>query len=549
MPGIKIEDAGLWPADDVCSVVAPISLSVPAECEPKCGIPARRNRMSDTMLTLGDALRVNALKWPDRPCLADPNRRLTFSEVNSRVNRLAHGLLALGCAPTDAIAIYARNSIEYLEMFHACAKLGLRFVTLNFWHRLSEMEVLFNHSEASWLVVDEADQDRIAELRLRLPKLRGLIVVGTADIEGAYSWTDILACGHEGEPSVAVDKNAPFWMMYTSGTTGSPKGLYRSFLRTSLCLWAGMIEFGYRRNDSFLAVSPFFHGVTFLPLMVLQTGGSVYVLSEFVPEQVISVIEQESISCSFMVPTTLSMLMSHARYKTADFSSLRMLVTGGSALPTLVKTNIMHKMGPVLHEFYGASESGFITVLHPDDQLGKERCCGQPAFGAEVEIRGENGRPVRPGEVGEVFTRCEGRFDAYFKDAKRTDAAVQQGWFTAGDLGRMDEQGFVYIVDRKSDLIISGGENIYPREIEDVLRNHPAIADCAVIGVADELWGEAVKAVVVAQAGSSLSPHDVIAHCSAHLAGFKRPKHVEFASALPKNASGKVLKAQLRSQS
>ncbi len=500
------------------------------------------------MLTIGDALRTNALKWPDRPCLADPLRRLTFSEVNARVNRLAHGLLALGCAPTDAIAIYARNSIEYLEMFHACAKLGLRFVTLNFWHRLGEMEVLLNHSEASWLVIDEADQERIGELRSRLPKLLGLIVVGTASVEGAHSWDDLLARGHVGEPRVSVDKNAPFWMMYTSGTTGSPKGLYRSFLRTSLCLWAGTIEFGFRRSDTFLAVSPFFHGVTFLPLMVLQTGGSVYVLSDFVPEQVFSIIEQDKITCGFMVPTTLSMLMSHARYEAADFRSLRMLITGGSALPTSVKTNIMRKMGPVLHEFYGASESGFITVLHPQDQLRKERCCGQPAFGAEVEIRGENGRPVLPGEVGEVFTRCEGRFDAYFKDAERTDAAVQQGWFTAGDLGRMDEQGFVYIVDRKSDLIISGGENIYPREIEDVLRNHPAIADCAVIGVTDDLWGESVKAVVVTHPGSSLAAGDVIEHCSAHLAGFKRPKHVEFASALPKNASGKVLKAQLRGQ-
>jgi long-chain acyl-CoA synthetase len=500
------------------------------------------------VLTVGDALRANALKWPDRPCLADPTRRLTFSEVNARVNRLAHGLRAFGCAPTDVIAIYARNSIEYLEMFHACAKLGLRFVTLNFWHRLGEMEVLLNHSEASWLVIDEADQERIAELRSRLPNLRGLIVIGTASVEGAHSWNDILARGHAGEPGVPVDKNAPFWMMYTSGTTGSPKGLYRSFLRTSLCLWAGMIEFGFRPSDAFLAVSPFFHGVTFLPLMVLQTGGSVYVLSEFVPEQVFSIIEQDKITCGFMVPTTLSMLMSHARYEAADFRSLRMLVTGGSALPTSVKTNIMRKMGPVLHEFYGASESGFITVLHPEDQLRKERCCGQPAFGAEVEIRGENGRPVLPGEVGEVFTRCEGRFDAYFKDVERTDAAVQQGWFTAGDLGRMDEQGFVYIVDRKSDLIISGGENIYPREIEDVLRNHPAIADCAVVGVADDLWGESVKAVVVTHIGSSLAAGDVIEHCSAHLAGFKRPKHVEFASALPKNASGKVLKAQLRDQ-
>lgn len=501
------------------------------------------------MLTIGDALRANALKWPDRLCLADPDRRLTFAEVNARVNRLANGLRSLGCGPGDAVAVYARNSIEYLELFHACAKLGLRLVTLNFWHRISEMEVLLNHSEAAWLVIGEASQDSIETIRHRLPALRGTIVIGEARMAGSHSWDSILSAGAEQEPGVAVAPDAPFWMMYTSGTTGNPKGLYRSFLRTSLCLWAGIIEFGYRKDDTFLALSPFFHGVTFMPLMVLQTGGSIFVLPEFAPEQVLTTIEQERITCSFMVPTMLSMLMAHERYETADFSSLRVLVTGGAALPTAVKQSVMRRMGPVLHEFYGASESGFITVLHPEDQLRKERCCGQPAFGAEVEIRDEKRNVVPRGEVGEVFTRCEGRFDAYYKDRERTLAALHDGWFTAGDLGRMDEEGFVYIVDRKSDLIISGGENIYPREIEDVLRNHPAIAECAVIGVADVMWGEAVKALIVTRPGSLLGSDDVIAHCSAHLAGFKRPKHVEFVSELPKNASGKVLKALLRKQS
>jgi long-chain acyl-CoA synthetase len=474
-------------------------------------------------------------------------RRLTYAEANARVNRLAHGLMAIGCRPGDALAIYAHNSLEYLELFHACAKLGLRFVTLNVWHRPSEMEVLFNHSDAAWLVVGEAAQDDIATLRLT--KLRGVIVIGEARIACARSFEEVVAQRRDEEPAIAVDPHAPFWMMYTSGTTGNPKGLYRSFLRTALCLWAGTIEFGYRREDSFLALSPFFHGVSFLPLMVLQVGGCVHVLPDFEPNRVCAVIAREKISCSFMVPTMLSLLIAHPDYEQADFGALRVLVTGGAALPTAVKQAILRRMGPVLHEFYGASESGFITALHPEDQLRKERCCGQPAFGAEVEIRDQAGQIAPHGAVGEVFTRCEGRFDAYFKDTERTQAALRNGWFSAGDLGRMDEEGFVYIVDRKSDLIISGGENVYPREVEDILRSHPAIADCAVIGVTDHLWGEAVKAVIVLRAGASLTAAEVIDFCSTYLAGFKCPKHVELVSELPKNASGKVLKTLLRQAS
>lgn len=500
------------------------------------------------MLTLSDALHANAVKWPDAPCLSDARRRFSYAETDSRVSRLANGLLAAGCRPGDGVAVYARNSIEYMELFHVAARLGLRLVTLNFWHRPEEMLGLLNHSEARWLVLGEAVQEEIDVLRPRFSHVEGLIVLGEARVAGAVSWDALLTAGAARAPAVAVDPTAPFWMMYTSGTTGNPKGLYRSVLRTALCLWAGIIEFGYSRQDSFLALSPFFHGVHFLPLMVMQTGGSVRIEAEFNADAVLKVIGSGAITCSFMVPTMLNLLMRADSFRATDFSALRSVITGGAALSTATKAEMMEVMGPVLHEFYGASESGFITALHPADQMRKERCCGQPAFGAEVEIRDEAGRELPTGEVGEVFTRCEGRFDAYYKDPERTALALRDGWFTAGDLGRMDEEGFVYIVDRKSDLIISGGENVYPREVEDVLTDHPDVLECAVIGVPDPLWGEAVKVVVVPRPGRSPTAGEIIAHCSVRLAGFKRPRHVSFASSLPKNASGKVLKRDLKTQ-
>lgn len=500
------------------------------------------------MLTISDALKANTVKWPDAPCLADSDRAFTYREVNSRVNRLANALLSLGCVPGDAIAVYARNSIEYMELFHVAARLGLRLVTLNFWHRPSEMTVLLNHSEARWLVVGGSVQAEVTALRDQFDHVEHILVFGASMIEGVRSWSSLLEQGVDEDPSIQVDPNAPFWMMYTSGTTGNPKGLYRSFWRTAMCIWAGVIEFGYARNDSFLALSPFFHGVHFMPLMVLQVGGSVHIESEFDAAQVLRVIEDRAVTCSFMVPTMLNLLMREETFKSTDFSSLRSVVTGGAALPTFTKSAILDAMGPVLHEFYGASESGFITVLHPADQLRKERCCGQPAFGAEVEIRDEDGKVLPAGEVGEVFTRCEGRFDAYYKDAERTALVLRDGWFTAGDLGRMDDEGFVYIVDRKSDLIISGGENVYPREIEDVLSSHPDILECAVVGVPDDVWGEAVMAFVVLREGAALGAEDVVSHCSEKLAGFKRPRHVRFVPALPKNASGKILKRELKNK-
>ncbi|MCL4746587.1 MAG: AMP-binding protein [Burkholderiaceae bacterium] len=499
------------------------------------------------MLTIGDALRMNAAKAPDRLCLADTHRRFSYGEVNARVNRLSHGLLQAGCKPGDCVAILARNSIEYMELFHACSKLGLRFLTLNFWLRPGEIELLFNYSDATWLVVGEAFQESVAECLPRLPKLgrNGLIVIGESILSGARSLTSI-EVNVESEPLINVEPGWSFWMMYTSGTTGNPKGVVRSFHRTAVCIWFGMIEFGFRRNDIFLAVAPFFHGVSFLPLMVLQAGGAVHIRSEFSAADVLRTFQAERITSSFLVPTMLDMLLEHRELRDTSFESMRVLVTGGAALPSTVKSAVIESMGPVLHEFYGASESGFLTVLHPNDQMRKQRCCGQPCFGAEVEIRDDSGNRLPPEVVGEIFSRCDGRFDGYYKNQAQTDAALSGGWFSAGDLGWIDSEGYVYVVDRKTDLIISGGENVYPREVEDVLRTHASIAECAVVGVPDSRWGEAVRAFVVLRPNRDATAMELVAYCGERLAGFKKPRDIEFVCELPKNASGKILKSALR---
>lgn len=502
------------------------------------------------MITIGELLYQNTMRFPQKLAVADLNRRFSYAQFNGRVNRLSNALLELGVKKGDKVAIYARNSIEYLEVFYATAKTGAVLVTLNFWLRMSEVAVLCNHSDATFLILEEQFQEPFVNAKDQFHSLAdtGVIIIGRPMEKNWYDYHELVNQHSGDDPGIKVDWQDPYWMLYTSGTTGNPKGLIRSHGRTALCSWYPIMEFGYAQEDYFLAISPFFHGVTFFALMMLQLGGSVFVMREFDPDQALRIINEEGITTSFMVPTMLDMILSSPVLSGCDTSSLRILITGAAPLPTLVKKKIIEAFGPVLYEFYAASESGYLTAMHPRDQERKTRSCGQACFGASIEIRDSNGNPVGPGEVGELWSKCAGRFDEYYKAPEKTAEVLMEGWFTAGDLATRDEENFFYIVDRKKDMIISGGENIYPREIEDVIRFIPDVEDCAVIGVPDPLWGEAVKAFVVSKSGHSLTAEKITAHCNKHLAGFKKPKFVQFVDDLPRTASGKVMKKELRSK-
>ncbi|MFH0788013.1 MAG: AMP-binding protein [Pseudomonadota bacterium] len=502
------------------------------------------------MINLSDHLRMNAAKFPQKICLIDESRRRTFAEFNHQVNKLANALLEHGLKPGDKIAVFSRNNIEYLEIFHACAKVGICIVTLNFWLRPEELVVLFNHSDALFIFLGEPFQEAFSSIEGQLKKLRpqGVVVIGQSGNPRWISYEKFISFRSDKEPDVSVSWDAPYWMLYTSGTTGNPKGVLRSHRRTVLCSWYALLEFNLWRKDIFLTISPFFHGVTFFPLMVLMIGGTVFVAGEFNAENILEIIEKEKITASFMVPTMLDMLINSPRLKETCFDALRCLVTGGASLPTPIKEDIMKRIGPVLYEFYGAGESGYLTVLPPQDQLRKIRCCGQPCFGAELEVRDKKGRPLPPGQVGKLFSKCAGRFDEYYKDPGKTAEALHGEWFTAGDLGMKDEENYYYIVDRETDMIISGGENIYPREIEDILKSHPVVAECAVFGIPDKRWGEAVKAMVVIKSGVSASAEELIAYCSQHLAGYKRPKEISFVEDFPRTSTGKIMKKKIRDE-
>jgi acyl-CoA synthetase (AMP-forming)/AMP-acid ligase II len=488
------------------------------------------------------ALRRNALLTPDAPCLSDKLRQLSYAAVTAEVDRVVKRLYELGCRPGDAIGTCSRNSIEVVELMHAAAHLGLRFVTFNHWLRSSELSHLMEHSQVKLVLADASTVETVVAATAGLRCQVVTTGPGTADVRTWASLTEPL----EGDLPRAADDDRPFWMMYTSGTTGSPKAVLRTMDNTMKCLWYGVIEFGYTRDDTFLALAPMFHGVSFLPLMVLQVGGHVVVHSEFDPAAVIRSIHDKDVTASFMVPTMLHKLTEQPDFESLNQSSMRVLITGAAPSTSELKRTLYTVFPDSLYEFYGATETGFITVLPPAVAASRPGSCGRVAFGMEVGIFDDLGNKVPTGAVGEIATRCDGGFTEYFGDGGATATVFNDGWFPTGDLGRIDESGFVYILDRKKDVIISGGENIYPREVEDILNGYPGIAESAVVGVPDVQWGEKVQAFVVAEDGVEIDTENLQVHCRTNLAGYKCPSSVQLVPELPKNSTGKILKRELR---
>ncbi len=483
---------------------------------------------------------------PDAICVSDEQRMLTYAEFEARVARLSRALLSHGSGEARAVGTCTRNSIELLILMHAAARVKMRFVTFNFWLRDGELRDLIEHSQVDLLLVDGYTAERTfsAIETLDAPPA---VISSDPTVERAVFWAEFLAAAEDGAPvAVAESADFPFWMMYTSGTTGRPKGVLRSMENTMKCIWYGVMDYEFQASDVFLAVAPMFHGVTFLPLMVLQKGGHVVVRREFDPASVIRDILDYDVTASFLVPTMLRRLSEEAQFDALADSELRILVTGAAPRDVALEVRIAPVLGHVLHEFYGATETGFVSVLRPNRRLERPGSCGQIGIGMEVQIRDERGAVLIPGQMGEIHTRSDGGITEYFRDAEATESALVEGWFATGDIGRLDEGGFLYIMDRKKDLIISGGENIYPSEVESVIAEYPGVAEAAVVGVPDPEWGESVVAFVVPERGGRVDPSEVNAHCRSLLASFKCPREIHVIEELPRSSVGKVLKRQLR---
>jgi len=494
-------------------------------------------------VTIADGIRLSARRVPSKLALQERDRRLSFAELVDRLHRVANGALdGLNLAAGDHAAIFAPNCLEYVEVACGLAAAGITAALVNARANPSELAYVCDDAEAKVLFVHASLEEtaRAAELAT----VERMIVIG-----GDYE--DWLALGSARAPDMRLEEWDDFLLPYTAGTTGRAKGVRLSHRARVLTFFAMAVEYGcYSPDDRAVAIAPLFHGGGFsFCAATIFFGGSCVIAPRFDAEETLRLLSEQHATTVFMVPTHFSAIFALGQETLRRYSvtALRGLISNAAPLSQVMKERIVeHFGGGLLFESYGSTEASLITTLRPADQLRKEQCVGLPFPATELRLVGEAGDEVSAGDVGEVLVRSPYLFNGYWNRPEDTDRALRDGFFATGDLGRHDEEGYLYLVDRKHDKIVSGGVNIYPREVEEVLIRHPAVLEAAVFGVPDDYWGEAVHAVVATRSGAALSETDLLAFAEASLARYKLPKAVEFAEALPRNAAGKLLRRELR---
>lgn len=501
-------------------------------------------------LILGTGLRLNAIRYPDKEALVFQDKRFTYKELNERVNRVANELVGRGLKKGDKVAALLHNCNEYLEIFIALAKVGIILVPLTYRAVAKDLPYLVNHADAKGLIFGEEFEEIVNEVRGQLSQVKQFIVVGKRKIAWAENYEEILLSGSEKEPDIVVHETDPIWITYTSGTTGKPKGCLVCHRGWTLQIHLVGTEHAIRHDDVFLNTGPLYHLAPYwFCLAFLYLGAKVVIMKDFDALETLELIEKERITKVFMVPTMVNFILNlpDKEKEGRDLRSLGLISIG--AAPLLTKTKIdalKYFQSAQLFEFYGALELAWVTSLKPEDQLRKIRCCGQPFTGIEIKILDNEKKEVGVGGVGEIYVRGFNTFKEYYKEPEATKESQIGEWVTAGDIGRMDEEGYLYIVDRKKDMVISGGVNIYPIEIDEVIQKHPKVLEVGVVGVPDEVWGESLKAVVVPKEGEEITEEEIIKFCEGKLAKYKIPRSVEFVSSLPKTPGGKIQKSVIR---
>lgn len=499
------------------------------------------DRRESVPVTVQRALGLAARRRPGKVAVRHGATVLTHAQLDRRAEAIAQGLYALGLKRGDRVAVMLPNCADYIAVALACAKGALCMVPVNYRFTGAEVKLQVSDSGAVALIHD-AEFNSAVELA-RLPEHVRTIVRGP-QLEALAG-----ASATGWRPPDATEDDL-FYLGYTSGTTGKPKGAMVTQRNRALAYHYWALEFGIGAEDVALHCGPFHHTAPFtFVLTQLFMGGEVVILDAFDAVAARRAIGEHGVTWGFMVPFMLERLL-ETEIDAAAAPTLRMIVSGASPLSTRTKQGVLERFpGIALHEFYGATEAGVVTNLRPEDQLRKTRCVGQPVAEIEIQIRDEGGAVVaQPGIVGDIWMRGPTLFAGYFGAPEKTAEVSDGAWCTIGDIGRVDEEGFLYLVDRRKDVIKSGGVNIYPIEIEEVILREPDVRECAVAGLPDERWGEAACAFLVLKPGADDQRvlRRVEAMCRQALADYKRPKLFRFIDSLPRNANGKVLKRELR---
>ena len=493
-------------------------------------------------LSVADGIASAAGRAPGKVALRCGEATLTYRDLVDRIDRVATGAHAgLGLRQGEHAAIFSPNRIEYPEIVAGLGAAGLATATISGRASSEEVGFICADAEARVLFVD-ADLEETAR-GAELDPGTEIIVLG----EAYERW---LGLAGRGRPDVVVEEWDPFCLPYTSGTTGRPKGVVISHRSRTVNYFAMAVEYGcYGPEDRALAVAPLYHGAGLsFALAPIFFGGFCEILEKFEPELVLARLSTGALTNVFMVPTHFQGIFSlpDRTLATRRPTQLQTIISNAAPLAQVMKERIVDYFGDtVLFECYGATEAGVISNLRPPDQLRKPQCVGLPFPFTEVRITAADGSDVAVGEVGELRSRSPYLFNGYWNLPEATAAAIVDGWYVTGDLARQDDEGYIYLVDRKHDMIISGGINVYPREVEEEILRHPAVHEVAVFGVPDEYWGESVRAAVTVRPGTHASADDIRGACAA-LARYKVPKVVDFVDALPRNAAGKILRRSLR---
>lgn len=502
------------------------------------------------MQVVGDIARLNAKRYPDKKAVIMDNEYLTFRQLNNLSNQLAHGLMSLGMVRGDRVGLLAFNCLEYPVVDYAVAKCGGILVPINFRYKKDELIYVVNNCSPKILfygpefssIVDDAKDEFLSPVHLcviteNLPKL-GNSLKQVMDGQPTY------------EPNIRVDPESPSRIIYTSGTTGFPKGVYLSH-SSYLAFYTGMIiEGDFSNSDVIMVAIPLFHngGLNLIFQPSLMQGGTCVIMSGgFDPDKILDAVGRYGVTLTVWVPTQLAMLVNHPNLNKYNLSTLKKIGYGSSPITPQILEASMDIFKARFYQWYGLTETSVVAVLRPEDHPQHAQFTGREMINADLRIVSEEGLETPVGEVGEIISDQKPLgMIGYYNMEEANKKTIREGWIHTGDLARVEGGGYFTVVDRLSDMIISGAENIYPKEIEDVISKYPGVREVAVFGIPDDIYGESVCAVIAKDEGHQIDPGDIIDFCSSRISSYKKPKRVEFIDELPKNAAGKVVKKVLR---